>query len=108
MTMLTMTTGTVFMMWLGEQITERGIGNGMSLIIFAGIVVGLPQRHERHVGSAAHGQWGRSVLFLLVMMVCVIARSCCRARQRRITVQYAKRVVGRRMYGGSSTIFRSR
>jgi preprotein translocase subunit SecY len=105
MTMITLTTGTVFVMWLGEQITERGIGNGISLIIFAGIVVGLP--------SAAGSLWldwqgGErtvfTILFLLVMMLAVTAGIVTVERaQRRIPVQYAKRVVGRKMYGGQAT-----
>ena len=105
MTVLTLTTGTAFIMWLGEQITDRGIGNGMSLLIFAGIVVGFPgglidtfrmiQRGELNLLAA---------LLLVAMMVAVIAAIIFVERgQRRITVQYAKRVVGRRMYGGQST-----
>ena len=105
MTVLTLTTGTAFIMWLGEQITDRGIGNGMSLLIFAGIVVGFPrglldtfrmiQRQELNLLAA---------LLLVAMMVAVIAAIVFVERgQRRITVQYAKRVVGRRMYGGQST-----
>ena len=103
---LTLTTGSAFVMWLGEQITERGIGNGMSLIIFAGIVVGLPHAVLVDVRAAAHRPDGhRSAWsFLLVLMVAVIAAIVFVERgHRRVTVQYAKRVVGRRMYGGSST-----
>jgi preprotein translocase subunit SecY len=92
-------------MWLGEQITERGIGNGMSLIIFAGIVVGFPRGLLDTVQRIARGELGLITSILLVaMMVLVIAVIVFVERgQRRITVQYAKRVVGRRMYGGQST-----
>jgi preprotein translocase subunit SecY len=105
MTVLTLTTGTTFIMWLGEQITERGIGNGMSLIIFAGIVVGLPSAVITTLDQLQTGQMGPLRLaVLLVMMVAVIAAIVFIERgHRRVTVQYAKRVVGRRMYGGSST-----
>jgi preprotein translocase subunit SecY len=105
MTVLTLTTGTTFIMWLGEQITERGIGNGMSLIIFAGIVVGLPSAVITTLDQLRTGQMGPLRLaVLLVMMVVVIAAIVFIERgHRRVTVQYAKRVVGRRMYGGSST-----
>ena len=105
MTMLTLTTGTCFVMWLGEQITERGIGNGMSLIIFAGIVVGFPRAVVQMVDQMLTGQIGLlRILFLLLLMVAVVAAIIFVERgHRRVTVQYAKRVVGRRMYGGSST-----
>jgi preprotein translocase subunit SecY len=105
MTVLTLTTGTCFIMWLGEQITERGIGNGMSLIIYAGIVVGFPRAVVQTVDQIRTGQMGLlSVIFLLIMMVVVVAGVIFIERgHRRVTVQYAKRVVGRRMYGGSST-----
>jgi preprotein translocase subunit SecY len=105
MTMLTLTTGTCFIMWLGEQITERGIGNGMSLIIYAGIVVGLPRAVFQTFEQMRTGQLGLiRILFLLILMVFVVAAIVFVERgHRRVTVQYAKRVVGRRMYGGSST-----
>jgi preprotein translocase subunit SecY len=105
MTMLTLTTGTCFIMWLGEQITERGIGNGMSLIIYAGIVVGLPRGVLQTIDQMRTGQIGLiRILFMLVLMAFVIAAIVFVERgHRRVTVQYAKRVVGRRMYGGSST-----
>jgi preprotein translocase subunit SecY len=105
MTVLTLTTGTCFIMWLGEQITERGIGNGMSLIIYAGIVVGLPRAVVTTFDQLRTGQMGLiRLLLLLVMMVVVVAAIIFMERgQRRVTVQYAKRLVGRRMYGGSST-----
>src|SRR5919109_94198 len=102
---LTLTTGTIFIMWLGEQITERGVGNGMSLLIFAGIVVALPRAVVTTIDQLRTGQMGLiRLLFLLVMMVVVVAAVIFMERgQRRVTVQYAKRLVGRRMYGGSST-----
>ena len=105
MTVLTLTTGTCFIMWLGEQITERGIGNGMSLIIYAGIVVGLPRAVIQTFDQMRTGQIGLiRILFLLILMALVIAAIVFVERgHRRVTVQYAKRVVGRRMYGGSST-----
>jgi preprotein translocase subunit SecY len=105
MCVLSLTTGTIFIMWLGEQITERGIGNGMSLLIFAGIVVGLPTAVLTTFDQMNTGQIGLiRVLFLLLMMIVVIGAVIFVERgHRRITVQYAKRVVGRRQYGGSST-----
>ncbi len=105
MTVLTLTTGSTFIMWLGEQITERGIGNGMSLIIFAGIVVGLPQAVFATMDQLRTGQMGLfRLLILLILMIIVIGAIVFVERgHRRVTVQYAKRVVGRRMYGGSST-----
>ncbi len=105
MTVLTLTTGSMFIMWLGEQITERGIGNGMSLIIFAGIVVTLPSAVLAVFDQMATGQIGPiRVLFLAVMAIAVVAAIVLVERgHRRITVQYAKRVVGRRQYGGAST-----
>ena len=105
MCVLTMTTGTMFVMWLGEQITERGIGNGMSLLIFAGIVVGLPSAILTTFDQMRTGQISLlRIVFLMVMMIGVVAAIIFVERgHRRITVQYAKRVVGRRQYGGSST-----
>jgi len=105
MCILTLTTGTMFIMWLGEQITERGIGNGMSLLIFAGIVVGLPSAVLTTFDQMRTGQISLlRIVFLLVMMIVVVAAIIFVERgHRRITVQYAKRVVGRRQYGGSST-----
>ena len=106
MTMLSLTTGTAFIMWLGEQITERGIGNGMSLIIFAGIVVGLPSAMESiWVNVMVTRQWNPvQLLIILAMMVAVVGFIILVERgERRIPVQYAKRVVGRRMMGGQST-----
>ncbi|HYM11355.1 MAG TPA: preprotein translocase subunit SecY [Bryobacterales bacterium] len=106
MTVLTLTAGSTFIMWLGEQITERGIGNGMSLIIFAGIVVNLPRAIEGiYVNVVETKQWSVfMLLFLLVVMTLVVAFVVLVERgERRIPVQYAKRVVGRRMMGGQST-----
>ena len=105
MTVLTLTTGTAFVMWLGEQISERGIGNGISLIIFAGIVVGLVPAVGRTIDSVQRGNLHiLTVLVLLVFMVLVVAFIVYMERaQRRIPVQYAKRVVGRKIYGGQST-----
>jgi preprotein translocase subunit SecY len=92
-------------MWLGEQITERGIGNGMSLIIYAGIVVGFPRAVIQTFDQIRTGQLGPiAMLLLAVVMVLVVAAIVYVERgHRRVVVQYAKRVVGRRMYGGSST-----
>ena len=105
MTVLTLTTGTAFIMWLGEQITERGVGNGMSLIIFAGIVVGLPTAVLTTLDQMRSGAIGLFTLIaLVVVMVLVIGAVVFIERgHRRVTVQYARRVVGRRMYGGTST-----
>src|SRR5688500_16803831 len=102
---LTMTTGTLFVMWLGEQITERGIGNGMSLLIYAGIVRGLPEAVLTTFDQMRTGQISLlRIVFLLVMMVLVVGAIIFVERgHRRITVQYAKRVIGRRQYGGTST-----
>ncbi|HLJ45912.1 MAG TPA: preprotein translocase subunit SecY [Bryobacteraceae bacterium] len=106
MTVLSLTTGTAFIMWLGEQITERGIGNGMSLIIFTGIVIGLPNAiREMYNNVIITRQW--TVLHLIIIiavMIAVVAFIVLVERgERRIPVQYAKRVVGRRMMGGQST-----
>src|SRR5215203_3806971 len=105
MTVLTLTTGTTLIMWLGEQITERGIGNGMSLIIYAGIVVGLPTAVLTTFDQLRTGQMGliRLILLIVVMVFVIAAIIFVERGSRRITVQYAKRVVGRRMYGGAST-----
>lgn len=105
LSMVTLTAGTCFLMWLGEQITERGIGNGISLIIFAGIVARMPSALGNTVQLVKTGDMGFLVLLLLiVIMVAVIAIIVFVERgQRRIPVQYAKRVVGRRIYGGQST-----
>jgi preprotein translocase subunit SecY len=105
MTVLTLTTGTAFIMWLGEQISERGIGNGISLIIYAGIVVGFPNAVVKTVLDWQTGQLGPIVILLLVaLMVAVVGAIVYVERaQRKIPIQYARRVVGRRVYGGAST-----
>jgi len=108
MTVLTLTTGSAFVMWLGEQITERGIGNGMSLLIFAGIVVGLPRGVFDLIDKAKTQAWGvftvPAMILLVGIMVLVVAFIVYVERsERRIPVQYAKRVVGRKVMGGQST-----
>ncbi len=112
MTMITVTAGTAFLMWLGEQITERGIGNGISLIIFAGIVARFPSAIGNTYRLYETGQLGRQVglpslltlAVLSVMMIGVIAAIVfLESGRRKVPVQYAKRVVGRRVYGGQST-----
>jgi preprotein translocase subunit SecY len=105
LTVLTLTTGTIFVMWLGEQISERGIGNGISLIIFAGIVARFPAGLNGMVQGLRTGTWNPiKILILAAMMVVVIGFIVYVERgQRRIPVSYAKRVVGRRVYGGQST-----
>jgi preprotein translocase subunit SecY len=108
MTMLTLTTGSAFIMWLGEQITERGIGNGMSLLIFAGIVVGLPRGVADLIDKAKNDAWGAftfpAMILLVALMILVVAFIVYVERsERRIPVQYAKRVVGRKVMGGQST-----
>ena len=105
---LTLTTGTAFIMWLGEQITERGIGNGMSLLIFTGIVVGLPRGIEDLYVKVRDNAWGAltplAVIILVAGMIAVVAFIVfVEKSERRIPVQYAKRIVGRKMMGGQST-----
>jgi preprotein translocase subunit SecY len=108
LTILTLTAGSTFIMWLGEQISERGIGNGMSLIIFAGIVVGLPHGIVDLWGKVKNEQWGPltpiAIIALLTLFAAVIAFIVyVESGQRRIPVQYAKRVVGRRVMGAEMT-----
>src|ERR1035437_2783486 len=108
MTILTLTTGTAFIMWLGEQITDRGIGNGMSLRIFTGVVVGLPRGVAELYQKIQTNQWGSftivAVLVLVVGMVAVVAFIVFVERsERRIPIQSARRIVGRRMMGGQSS-----
>ncbi|MEX2272940.1 MAG: preprotein translocase subunit SecY [Vicinamibacterales bacterium] len=105
MTVLTLTAGSMLVMWLGEQITERGIGNGMSLLIFAGIIVNLPRAVIATLGQLQTGQIGPIVLVLLMLMMALVIATIVFVERghRRVSVQYAKRLVGRRMYGGSST-----
>jgi preprotein translocase subunit SecY len=105
-TCLTFTAGSAFIMWLGEQITDRGIGNGMSLIIFVGIVVGLPQAIQNiYQNTFVTHQWPvLQMVIILIIMVAVVAFIVLVERgERRIPVQYAKRVIGRKMMGGQST-----
>src|ERR1700747_1349876 len=108
MTILTLTTGAAFIMWLGEQISERVIGNGMSVIIFVGIVVGLPRAILNLYELAKTGAWGPftplALIFLIALMIAVVAFIVfVEGGQRRIPVQYAKRVVGRKVMGGQSS-----
>jgi preprotein translocase subunit SecY len=105
MTVLTLTAGTVFLMWLGEQMTEKGIGNGISMIIYAGIVAGLPAAAINTVQLMTVGEISLFVLlFILVFMVAVLAFIVFMERgQRRIPIHYAKRQMGRRMFGGQTT-----
>jgi preprotein translocase subunit SecY len=105
MTVLTLTAGTAFIMWLGEQITERGIGNGISLIIFAGIVARLPSAIVNTFRLMETGELNLLlIIFLLGLMLAVVAAIVfMEAGHRKIPIQYAKRVVGRRMYGGQTT-----
>jgi preprotein translocase subunit SecY len=105
MTVLTLTSGTAFIMWLGEQVTERGIGNGISLIIFAGIVAALPSAVTSTFQFVREGELSIFfVVFLVLFVVLVVGVIIFMERgQRRIPVQYAKRVVGRKMYGGQTS-----
>jgi preprotein translocase subunit SecY len=106
LTILSLTTGSAFIMWLGEQISERGVGNGMSLIIFTGIVVGLPNAIKNvYYNVFVTHEWNAITLILIIaMMIAVVAFIVLVERgERRIPVQYAKRVVGRRVMGGQST-----
>ena len=108
MTVLTLTTGTAFIMWLGEQITDRGIGNGMSLLIFAGIVAGLPRGVGELIQKIQTDAWGSMsilvVLLLLAGMVAIVAFIVYVERsERRIPIQSARRIIGRRMMGGQSS-----
>ncbi len=104
-TIITLTAGTSFIMWLGEQITERGIGNGISLIIFAGIVANMPSAMGNTIRLTTTGELGVfGIIILAVLMVAVIAAIIYMEQaQRRIPVHYAKRVVGRKMYGGQTS-----
>lgn len=105
MSVITLTAGTAFIMWLGEQITERGIGNGISLIIFAGIVARMPNAIASTLELFRVGQMSIvEILILIVLMILVVAVIIfVETGQRRLPVQYAKRIVGRRVYGGQST-----
>ncbi len=105
MTVITLAAGTSFLMWLGEQITERGIGNGISLIIFAGIVASMPAASGKAIQLIKTGELGPILMLAIVaFMIAVIGFIVCmETAHRRIPVQYAKRIIGRRMYGGQST-----
>lgn len=105
MTVITLTSGTAFIMWLGEQITERGIGNGISLIIFAGIVARMPTAAGNTMRLLSTGEMGIfAIILLLALMLLVVGVIIFMEQgQRRIPVQYAKRVVGRKMYAGQSS-----
>ncbi|MCG8423318.1 MAG: preprotein translocase subunit SecY [Proteobacteria bacterium] len=105
MTILTLTTGTCFLMWLGEQITERGIGNGISLLIFAGIVAAMPDGITQLIGRSRTGDFDGFMLLLLFLIVMGTVAAICyfERAQRRIPVQYTKRQVGRKMYAGTQT-----
>jgi len=105
LTALTLMSGTVFLMWLGEQITERGVGNGISLIIFAGIVARMPSAIIDTFRLMKTGEINAAfMLFMLVMMIAVVAFICFMERaHRRIPIHYARRVIGRKVYGGQST-----
>jgi len=104
-TMLTLTTGTMFLMWLGEQITERGVGNGISLIIFAGIAAGLPQAIAGTLELVRTGAFSILVAMVIFALVLVVTAFVCFVErgQRRILVNYAKRQVGNKIYGGQSS-----
>src|SRR5581483_1323703 len=108
LTVLTLTTGSGFIMWLGEQITDRGIGNGMSLLIFSGIVAGLPRGVGEMVQKIQTGAWGSftllGVLAMIAAMILVVAFIVFVERsERRLPIQSARRIVGRRMMGGASS-----
>jgi preprotein translocase subunit SecY len=105
LTMITLTSGTAFLMWLGEQITERGIGNGISLIIFAGIVAQFPRAIASTIGLVRTGEL--SIFFVLILIVLMIAVVCAivfiERGQRKIPVQYAKRMIGNKVFGGQTS-----
>ena len=105
MTVITLTAGTIFVMWIGEQITERGVGNGISLIIMAGIVARLPSALGTTVDYVQHGEMSIFVLILILIMAVGVTAGIVYVEtgQRRIPVQYARRVVGRRVYGGQTS-----
>lgn len=105
LTIITLSCGTIFLMWLGEQITERGLGNGISLIIFIGIVVRLPNAVINEIRQVSIGMrpYIVEVILLLVMVLTVAAVVLLTQGTRKIPVQYAKRVIGRKIYGGQST-----
>lgn len=104
-TLITLTAGTAFIMWLGEQMTERGIGNGISMIIFAGIVVRMPAGVVNTIEAIRRGEFSLFTLIGIAFMMVLVVAAVIIMQQgmRKIPVQYAKRVVGRRIYGGQST-----
>src|SRR6267142_1183064 len=105
MTVVTVTAGTMFLVWIGEQITERGIGNGISLIIMAGIVARLPSAISTTFQFVRQGEMSLFVLILILLIVVGVTGGIVyvETSQRRIPIQYARRVVGRRVYGGQSS-----
>jgi len=105
MTILTLTAGTSFIMWLGEQISERGIGNGISLIIFAGIVAGIPSAIINSLRLLGTGELQPFIMIILMFFMIFVVGAIVffESGQRKIPIQYAKRIVGRKMYGGQST-----
>jgi preprotein translocase subunit SecY len=105
MTTITVTAGTMFIMWIGEQITERGVGNGISLIIMAGIVSGLPSALTTTTQFVREGEMGIFTLVFIILLAAGITAGIVyiETSQRRIPVQYARRVVGRRVYGGQTS-----
>jgi preprotein translocase subunit SecY len=105
MTVITVTAGTIFVMWIGEQITERGVGNGISLIIMAGIVARLPSALGSTAEYVKHGEMSIFVLILILVLAVAVTGGIVYVEmgQRRIPIQYARRVVGRRVYGGQSS-----
>jgi preprotein translocase subunit SecY len=102
---VTMVTGTMFLMWLGEQITERGVGNGISMIILVGIIAGLPGAVGRTIEQVNTGEMAGPFAILLLLIIVGVTAFCVYVEraQRRITVNYAKRQVGRKMYGGQTS-----
>lgn len=102
---LTLTAGTTFLMWLGDEITEKGVGNGISLLIFAGIVSKLPSGVKHTFALARQGEirWLYVIVFIVVVLLMIISVVAIQEGTRKVPVQYAKRVVGRKMYGGQSS-----
>ena len=104
-TVITMTAGTVLIMWLGEQITEKGIGNGISLVIFSGIIVGLPRAIMQSFELIGAGTFNifQAIIMVVFMLAVLVGIVFVERAQRRIPIHYAKRQVGRKMYGGQTT-----
>ena len=105
MTVITLTAGTIFVMWIGEQITERGVGNGISLIIMAGIIARLPSALGTTVTYVREGEMSIFVLIIIVLVVIGVTAGIVYVEtgQRRIPISYARRVVGRKVYGGQTS-----